>query len=103
MSCCVGFLSVKEKIAQVAEQYHPGDYKIFVASRTATGAISYKVTVGLVVKPDLEKNTALFEALLKLQAQNQLCLKVLNTNIDMRDQARMVDLFLLEIDTEVDL
>lgn len=101
MSCCVGFLAAKEQIAQVAEQYHPGDYKIFVANRTATGGIGYKVTVGLVVKPDLEKNTALFEDLLKLQAQSQLCLKVLHSNIDMRDQARLMDLFLVEIESEI--
>jgi len=100
VSCCVGFAAAKEAIAQVVAQYHQDDYKIFVANRTANGGINYKVTVGIVVQPDVDKNTELFEALLRLQAQSKLCLKVLHSNIDLRDQARLMDLFLIEIEAE---
>lgn len=103
MSCCVGFAAVKSEIETVVRRYHPSDFKIFVADRTALGGLAYKLTVGIVVMPDVEKNTQLFEALLALQAQSRLCLKVLRSHIDMRDQARIVDLFLVEVETEVQI
>ena len=102
MSCCLGFAESREKIEEVVRQYHPKDFKIFVPRRIATGGLGYKMIVGIVVLPDVQKNTQLFEALLKLQSSTEVCVKVLDSQIDQRD-ARIVDLFLLEVETEVEI
>jgi len=98
VSCCLDFESQKSTIENIIKQYHT-DYKIFVPRRIATGGIAYKIIVGIVVLPDVDKNTQLFEALLKLQGSTEVCVKVLDSQIDQRD-ARIVDLFLLEVESE---
>ncbi len=100
MGCCLGFEASKEKITSIVESYHPSDYKMFVAHRYATEGITYKVRVGVVVKPDLSKNTEMFEELIKLHADSEVCVKVISSDINFDDK-KLVDLFLLEIESEV--
>lgn len=100
MSCCVGFEASKQIIADICETYHPNDYKIFVAHRVATEGLVYKVQVGVVVKPDVSVNTQMFEAFLKLHARSDVCIKVLQSDINFKE-TKLVDLFLLEIESEV--
>lgn len=71
MSCCVGFGASKQLIEDIVKRYHPRDYKIFVAHRYALEGITYKVRVGVVVKPDVDKNTQMFEDLMKPKSQNR--------------------------------
>ena len=101
MSCCLDFETQKSTIENVIKQYHT-DYKIFVPRRIATGGIEYKIIVGIVVLPDVDKNTQLFESLIKLQGRTDVCVKVLDSQIDQRD-ARIVDLFLLEIEAQIQI
>ena len=100
MSCCVGFAASKQIISDICEQYHPQDYKIFVAHRVATEGLTYKVQVGVVVTPDVSKNTEMFEAFIKLHARSDVCIRVLQSDINFKD-TKLVDLFLLEIESEV--
>ena len=102
MSCCVGFDASKQIIEDIVKTYHARDYKIFVAHRYATEGITYKVQVGVVVKPDVEKNTQMFEDFMKLHARSDACIKVLRSDINFRDE-RLVDLFILEIESGVEL
>lgn len=102
MGCCLGFESSKAKIVEIVERYYESDYKIFIAHRYAIEGITYKVRVGVVVKPDVSKNTEMFEDLMKLHADSEACVKVLSSDINLEDR-KLVDLFLLEIESEVSL
>ncbi len=99
MPCCIGFEASKAIIEDVVKQYHPSDYKIFVAQRDAEEGMTYKVRVGVVVKPDVDKNTQMFEDFIKLHSRSDVCIQVLSSNINFKDE-RLVDLFLLEIESE---
>jgi len=101
MSCCITYDEALAKIEEIATKYHPNDYKIFVAKREGKGIIR-KTQIGLVVKPNDIKNTSMFEELMSLQNfADTSCIKLLYSQIDLRD-TRMVDFFLLEIETEVE-
>ncbi len=100
MSCCLGFEASKEKIEEIVRRYHEKDYKLFVAHRYVTEGITYKVKIGVVVKPDLSKNTEMFEELMGLHSSTEVCVKMLTSDINFED-GRLVDLFLLEIESEV--
>ena len=101
MSCCVGFEDSKALIENIVKVYHPTDYKIFVAHRYAIDhGTTYKVRVGVVVKPDVDLNTSMFEDFIKLHARSDACIKVLSSEINFKEN-RLADLFLLEIESEV--
>lgn len=100
MSCCVGFAQTKQRIESTVEAFHPGDYKIFIISRETTADITYKIRLGVVVKPDVDKNTSMFEELKKLESNTGNCIKVISSAINFRDE-KLVDLFLLDIEAEV--
>jgi hypothetical protein len=100
MSCCVGFAQTKQRIESVVEAFYPDDYKIFAISREALADITYKIRLGVVVKPDVDKNTSMFEELKKLESNTGNCIKVVSSNINFKDE-KLVDLFLLDIEVEV--
>ena len=102
MGCCLGFDAIKTEVVAVIEQFHPLDYKTFVAHRSGMDGLLYKVHLGVVVKPDVDKNTQMFEALKKLESRTDLCVKMLSSDINFKDE-KLVDLFLLEIETEVSI
>jgi len=94
MSCCLDFAGAKNSIEEIVKK-HTDDYKIFIIKRDAKSAIEYTVTIGVVVLPDIEVNTSMFEELLGLNSQKNGCIKVLSSDIDMRDST-VVDLIILE-------
>ena len=97
--CCLSFAEAKAKIKEIVESYHPDDYKIFIARREALGIAETK-HLGLVVKPDDEKNDEMFKKFTELQASSVTdCIKILSSQVDVRD-GRMIDLFLFEITTK---
>jgi len=102
MGCCVGFAAIKTEIEAVVAQFHPTDAKTFVAHRSGMDGLNYKVHLGVVVKPDVDKNTQMFEALKKLESRTDLCVKMLSSDINFKDE-KLIDLFLLEIETEIAL
>ncbi len=100
MDCCLGFTKAKAVIEGICIKYYPSDYKIFVASRQARQGIGYSVRLGVVVKPDVMKNTEMFEDFTKLHARSDVCIKVLSSDINFGEQ-NLVDIFVLEIESEV--
>lgn len=102
MACCVSYDTAKAQIEEIVKKYYPYDYKFFAPRRTPTGGITYKIELGLVVLPDADKNTQIFEELLKLAEGSGECIAVRDSNINWKDE-RLVDLFILEITTEVNL
>ncbi|RLC87221.1 MAG: hypothetical protein DRI37_06355 [Chloroflexi bacterium] len=87
-------------IETVVKQFHFGDYKIFIAHRIGMDGLNYKVHLGVVVQPDVDKNTEMFEALKRLESRTDMCVKMLSSDINFQKE-NLVDLFLLEIDVEV--
>jgi len=99
MSCCLTYAEAIAKIREIAEIYHPTDYKIFVARREPRG-LFYAIQVGLTVTPDDIKNTSMFRDFEKLQdSTDTSCIKTLYSQVDLRD-TRTLDLFVLEIELE---
>ena len=100
MGCCVSYEVAKATIEEIVQRYHPQDAKIFLARRESSGGLERKVQVGVVVKPDDMKNSQMFDEFIALGLQANSCTRVLYSQVDLRG-ANMVDLFILEVITEV--
>lgn len=102
MSCCRGFVYSKDLIAEIATRHCGTDFKIFTISREAVTALEYKIRLGLVAQADTTRNTKLFEELLMLGSRSDACVKVIKSDINFKD-SRLIDLFVLEIESEVQI
>ncbi len=104
MSGCIGFAAAKAKVIEVIEHYHPNDYKVFVAGRSPEELYTAKVTLGVVVRPDVDKNTTMFEDFISLQSLSDACIRVLDSKVNFEESKnRLVDLFLLEIAYSIEM
>jgi len=99
MSCCVGFETTKAAI-EAAFEAETTDWKAFIVSRDGDEGLNYKVRIGVVVTHDIDRNTRIWEALLKMQSNASYCIKPVSTQVNFKDD-RLVDLFLIDIETEV--